>query len=336
MTHDPSGDDGAPRRAGVSRRGAGDHPGRLRRPPAARPARRRSAARPRTPSAPDWRSDGGLLARVDGRARRRPAARPGRRRRVPAPLRGASAAAAGTGSPARWCRRPSRPASATHDWPSSRARSCPRPSTSGAAGLRADRPALAVRRAGACAAHRPRGARPPTTCGRSGRGSPATCGPATSSCSPVTSGPARPRSPRASGAALGVEGAVTSPTFVIAREHPSASAAGPELVHVDAYRLGGTAELDDLDLDTSFDDAVTVVEWGEGLAEGLADSRLEIRITRTPGTPPDAELDPEPWRSSGWDRAGRPPGRSPRVTGPRHSPPASSWPARGLESVPCC
>ncbi|WP_300681351.1 tRNA (adenosine(37)-N6)-threonylcarbamoyltransferase complex ATPase subunit type 1 TsaE [Nocardioides sp.] len=80
---------------------------------------------------------------------------------------------------------------------------------------------------------------------------------------------------------LGVRGPITSPTFVIARVHPSILAAGgPSLVHVDAYRLGGVAELDDLDLDTDLDDAVTVVEWGTGLAEGLSDSRLEIVINR--------------------------------------------------------
>ncbi len=81
------------------------------------------------------------------------------------------------------------------------------------------------------------------------------------------------------GAGLGVRGEITSPTFVIARVHPSL-VGGPELVHVDAYRLGGLDELDDLDLDTSLDDAVTVVEWGEGLAEGLAESRLEVVIVR--------------------------------------------------------
>jgi tRNA threonylcarbamoyladenosine biosynthesis protein TsaE len=81
------------------------------------------------------------------------------------------------------------------------------------------------------------------------------------------------------GAGLGVRGDVTSPTFVIARVHPSLGE-GPALVHADAYRLGGIAELDDLDLDTSLDGAVTVVEWGEGLAEGLADDRLEVRIER--------------------------------------------------------
>ncbi|SDL10056.1 tRNA threonylcarbamoyladenosine biosynthesis protein TsaE [Nocardioides sp. YR527] len=81
------------------------------------------------------------------------------------------------------------------------------------------------------------------------------------------------------GAGLGVRGEITSPTFVIARVHPS-TVGGPELVHVDAYRLGGIEELDDLDLDTDLDDAVTVVEWGEGLAEGLSEARLEIRIVR--------------------------------------------------------
>jgi tRNA threonylcarbamoyladenosine biosynthesis protein TsaE len=85
------------------------------------------------------------------------------------------------------------------------------------------------------------------------------------------------------GEGLGVRGPVTSPTFVIARVHPS-EVGGPPLVHVDAYRLGGLEELDDLDLDASLDDAVTVVEWGEGIAEGLADSRLEVRISRGDST----------------------------------------------------
>lgn len=87
------------------------------------------------------------------------------------------------------------------------------------------------------------------------------------------------------GAALGVRGEVTSPTFVIARVHPSL-VGGPDLVHVDAYRLGGIDELDDLDLDTSLGEAVTVVEWGEAVAEGLADERLEIRLVRRLGTDP--------------------------------------------------
>jgi tRNA threonylcarbamoyladenosine biosynthesis protein TsaE len=91
------------------------------------------------------------------------------------------------------------------------------------------------------------------------------------------------------GEGLRVRGGVTSPTFVIARVHPSL-VGGPDLVHVDAYRLGGLDELDDLDLDTSLGEAVTVVEWGEGMAESLSDSRLEVRIARADTA--DAELDP--------------------------------------------
>ncbi len=88
---------------------------------------------------------------------------------------------------------------------------------------------------------------------------------------------------RGIGSALGVRGEVTSPTFVIARIHPS-RVGGPELVHVDAYRLGGTAELDDLDLEAELDEAVTVVEWGAGLVEGLAEDRLEVTLTPDPLT----------------------------------------------------
>ena len=84
------------------------------------------------------------------------------------------------------------------------------------------------------------------------------------------------------GVGLGVRGGVTSPTFVISRVHPSLTG-GPPLVHVDAYRLGGLAELDDLDLDMSVEDSVTVVEWGNGLAEGLTDDRLEVTVSRTSG-----------------------------------------------------
>jgi tRNA threonylcarbamoyladenosine biosynthesis protein TsaE len=80
------------------------------------------------------------------------------------------------------------------------------------------------------------------------------------------------------GEGLGVRGPVTSPTFVIARIHPSLSG-GPDLVHADAYRLASPAEVDDLDLDEAMDASVTVVEWGGGLAEGLADDRLEVTIT---------------------------------------------------------
>ena len=91
------------------------------------------------------------------------------------------------------------------------------------------------------------------------------------------------------GAGLGVRGGVTSPTFVISRVHPSL-VGGPALVHVDAYRLAsptgsghGVVEFDDLDLDASLDDAVTVVEWGTGVAEGLAAERIEIELLRAHG-----------------------------------------------------
>ena len=86
------------------------------------------------------------------------------------------------------------------------------------------------------------------------------------------------------GEGLGVRGPVTSPTFVIARVHP-ALRGGPDLVHADAYRLGSRLEVDDLDLDADLDHSVTVVEWGEGLVEGLADGHLRITIDR-----PAAEL----------------------------------------------
>ena len=81
------------------------------------------------------------------------------------------------------------------------------------------------------------------------------------------------------GEGLNVRGPITSPTFVISRVHPSLDE-GPPLIHVDAYRLGDTAELDDLDLDTDTIDAVTVVEWGEGIAEALSGSRLELDLHR--------------------------------------------------------
>ncbi len=84
------------------------------------------------------------------------------------------------------------------------------------------------------------------------------------------------------GRGLGVRGDVTSPTFVIARVHPS-TIDGPALVHVDAYRLSSLDELDDLDLDASLEDSVTVVEWGEGKVEGLAEHRLLVHLDRPVG-----------------------------------------------------
>jgi len=85
------------------------------------------------------------------------------------------------------------------------------------------------------------------------------------------------------GEGLGVRGPVTSPTFVIARVHPSLTG-GPDLVHADAYRLGSRLEVDDLDLDADLDHSVTVVEWGEGLVENLASAHLLVTIT-WPGPP---------------------------------------------------
>lgn len=85
------------------------------------------------------------------------------------------------------------------------------------------------------------------------------------------------------GAGLGVRGQVTSPTFVIARVHPSL-VGGPPLVHVDAYRLAGLTELDDLDLDASVEESVTVVEWGHGMVEDLADDHIELTLVADPVT----------------------------------------------------
>jgi tRNA threonylcarbamoyladenosine biosynthesis protein TsaE len=87
-------------------------------------------------------------------------------------------------------------------------------------------------------------------------------------------------------AAMDVDGPVTSPTFVLARVHPARRPDGPAMIHVDVYRLldhrGADllAELDSLDLDAELDDAVVVVEWGEGLAERLSDRHLDIRLER--------------------------------------------------------
>ncbi|WP_329463543.1 tRNA (adenosine(37)-N6)-threonylcarbamoyltransferase complex ATPase subunit type 1 TsaE [Streptomyces sp. NBC_01431] len=92
---------------------------------------------------------------------------------------------------------------------------------------------------------------------------------------------------RGLGEGLGVRGAVTSPTFVIARVHPSL-VGGPALVHVDAYRLGGGLdEMEDLDLDVSLPESVVVVEWGEGKVEDLSEDRLQVLIDRVVGETDD-------------------------------------------------
>lgn len=97
---------------------------------------------------------------------------------------------------------------------------------------------------------------------------------------------------RGLGAALGARGQVSSPTFVLARTHPTT--AGPDLVHVDAYRLSDPVELDDLDLD--WDAAIVVVEWGRGMVDGISDSVLDVEITRATGADAarvDDDTDPD-------------------------------------------
>ncbi|MGZ5365705.1 MAG: tRNA (adenosine(37)-N6)-threonylcarbamoyltransferase complex ATPase subunit type 1 TsaE [Mycobacterium sp.] len=100
--------------------------------------------------------------------------------------------------------------------------------------------------------------------------------------------------------AMNVDGPIISPTFVLARVHRPRSADAPAMIHVDLYRLLDAtsvdllAELDSLDLDTDLDDAVVVVEWGEGLAERLSDSHLDIRLER--GT--DTEVRTAIWQWS--------------------------------------
>jgi tRNA threonylcarbamoyladenosine biosynthesis protein TsaE len=98
------------------------------------------------------------------------------------------------------------------------------------------------------------------------------------------------------GAGLGVREPVTSPTFVIARVHRSD---GIPLVHVDAYRLGSVADVDDLDLDVTVADSVTVVEWGQGLVEQLADEHLEVRLDRRDDDVRTAALVPH---GPGWQK----------------------------------
>jgi tRNA threonylcarbamoyladenosine biosynthesis protein TsaE len=98
------------------------------------------------------------------------------------------------------------------------------------------------------------------------------------------------------GAGLAVREPVTSPTFVISRVHRGGRV---PLVHVDAYRLGGVADVDDLDLDASTEESVTVVEWGQGLVERLTDEHLEIRLDRGDDDVRTALLVPH---GAGWER----------------------------------
>jgi tRNA threonylcarbamoyladenosine biosynthesis protein TsaE len=103
------------------------------------------------------------------------------------------------------------------------------------------------------------------------------------------------------GAGLGVQTPVLSPTFVIARVHRDGRI---PLVHVDAYRLGSVDEVDDLDLDASLEESVTVVEWGEGKAERLAGDRLELRITRSADPAEETRTIDISWHGPRWDEFG--------------------------------
>ena len=94
------------------------------------------------------------------------------------------------------------------------------------------------------------------------------------------------------GAALGVRGRVSSPTFIIVRVHPSL-ADGPDLIHVDAYRITSLEEVDALDLDSSLDRSVTLVEWGEEKVEALSPDRLEIQVRRPHGAVRDGVRKPD-------------------------------------------
>ncbi|MFT4030191.1 MAG: tRNA (adenosine(37)-N6)-threonylcarbamoyltransferase complex ATPase subunit type 1 TsaE [Protaetiibacter sp.] len=93
---------------------------------------------------------------------------------------------------------------------------------------------------------------------------------------------------RGLGRSLGARGRITSPTFVLARTHPTAS--GVPLVHVDAYRLATAAQLEDLDLD--LEGSITVVEWGAGKLDGAVDSWLAVDIARPLGGDPASDAAP--------------------------------------------
>ena len=105
------------------------------------------------------------------------------------------------------------------------------------------------------------------------------------------------------GAALEVRGRVSSPTFIIARVHPALSD-GPDLIHVDAYRITSLEVIDALDLDSSLERAVTLVEWGEEKVEALSPDRLEIQVMRPHGAV-RAEL-PQPEDAPAGTVAGEP------------------------------
>jgi len=84
------------------------------------------------------------------------------------------------------------------------------------------------------------------------------------------------------GVGMGVRGRVASPTFIVARVHPS-QCGGPDLIHADAYRITDLNDLETLDLDSSLDESVTVVEWGDGKTEAMSADRLVIEVRRASG-----------------------------------------------------
>ena len=92
------------------------------------------------------------------------------------------------------------------------------------------------------------------------------------------------------GVGMGVRGRVASPTFIVARVHPNLGG-GPDLIHADAYRITDLNDLETLDLDSSLDEAVTVVEWGEGKTEAMSDERLSIEVRRASGGQADTDGD---------------------------------------------
>lgn len=128
---------------------------------------------------------------------------------------------------------------------------------------------------------------------------------------------------RSLGEGLGVREGVISPTFVLSRSHPNLPdgprPGGPDLVHVDAYRLASAEELDDLDLEYSLDRSVTVIEWGRDKAEHLSDSILDLEFTRVTGadlaeTNPYALYAPGSWEEEDED-GGAPEPRRLRLIG---------------------
>ena len=153
------------------------------------------------------------------------------------------------------------------------------------------------------------------------------------------------------GVGLGVRAGIISPTFVLVRIHPNLPEGprpgGPELVHVDAYRLESAAEIDDIDLENTMDSAVTVVEWGRGRVEHLSDSRLEVELHRTRGgaaasAEPPAPAEPAPvpfWISTRTTTTSRGPSSSAASARaglkPRRCPaPSLAWPCPGPRPRP--